>query len=118
MKLSAQLIALIGLVLLVALVVFGGPAACSKIRSMGAQSRVDRSQFDAASNSAADAVGTVAASGEATAASEDLTRTNERDIRNAQGSGDKVNPAARDAGLTALCKRPAYKDEPRCRGGQ
>jgi hypothetical protein len=114
-KLSAQLIALIGLVLLVALVVFGGPAACNKIRSMGAQSRVDRSQFDAASNSAADAVGTVAASGEASEASEELTRTNERDIRNAQGSGDKVNPAARDAGISALCQRKAYANDPRCR---
>jgi hypothetical protein len=114
-KLSAQIIGLIALVVLVALVVFGGPAACNKIRSLGAQSRVDRSQFDASTNSAADAVGTVAASGEATAASEELTRANERDIRNAQGSSDKVNPAARDAGLTALCKRPAYKDEPRCK---
>jgi hypothetical protein len=88
---------------------------CDVRRSKAAQSRVERSQAAAASNSAADAVGTVAASGEAAAASEDLTRANERDIRGAQGSSDKVNPAARDAGLTALCKRPSYKDDPRCK---
>lgn len=88
--------------------------SCDVRRSKDAQSRVERSQAEAASNSAADAIGTVAASGEASAASENLTRANERDIRAAQGSSDKVNPAARDAGISALCKRKAYATDPRC----
>lgn len=115
MKLSTQAMMLIALVVLVAVVVFAGPAACNKFRSMAAQSRVDRSQGEAHSNSAADAVGTVARSGEASAASEAMTRENEQKIRDAQGSGDKVNPAARDAGITALCRRPSYANDPRCR---
>jgi Flp pilus assembly protein TadB len=84
-------------------------------RSRAAQSRVEASQAAAASNSAADAVNTVAASGEREAASEALTRSNERDIRNAQGSTASVDPAVRDAGLRALCMRRAYSSDARCR---
>lgn len=113
-RLAFMLAALVALVLLVGFTV----RSCDKRRSQGAQSRVERSQADAASNSAADAIGAVAASGEASAASEELTRQNERDIRNAAGADDKVNPAARDAGLSALCKRQAYANDPRCNGGK
>jgi hypothetical protein len=90
--------------------------SCDRHRSEAAQSRVERGQTGALSNSAADAVGTVAASGEASAASEDLTRSNEQQIRAAQGSNATVDPAARDAGLTALCKRSAYRDDAKCKG--
>jgi hypothetical protein len=76
---------------------------------------VERSQAEAAANSAADAIGTVAASGEAERASEDLTRINEQQIRAAEGSNAAVNPAARDAGIAALCRRQAYRDDPRCK---
>jgi hypothetical protein len=76
---------------------------------------VERSQAEAAANSAADAIGTVARSGEAERASEDLTRTNEQQIRAAEGSNAAVNPAARDAGIAALCRRQAYRDDPRCK---
>ena len=89
--------------------------SCDKRRSQASQTRVERSQAEAASNSAADAIGTVARSGEAERASEELTRTNEKDIRNAEGASDPVNPAARDAGLRALCLRSAYRDDPKCR---
>jgi hypothetical protein len=113
-KLSAQLILIGALVALVALVVFAGPAACNKIRSMAAQGRVQHAQAEAQSNSGADAVGTVAASGEASAASEALTRSNEQQIRAANGANAKVDPAARDAGIAALCRRQAYANDPRC----
>jgi hypothetical protein len=118
MKLTTQAILLIALVALIALIVFAGPAACNKFRSMSAQSRVERSQGEAHSISAADAVNTVAASGEGSAASEALTRANEQQIRAAQGSSASVDPAARDAGLAALCKRAAYRDDPRCKGAK
>lgn len=88
--------------------------SCDKRRSQAAQSRVERSQAEAQSNSAADAINTVAASGEAERASEDLTRSNEKEIRGAEGAHDKVNPAVRDAGIAALCRRQAYRKDPRC----
>jgi negative regulator of sigma E activity len=85
-----------------------------KRRSEAAQSRVQHSQSEALSNSGADAVNTVAASVKAAAASEELTRSNEQQIRAAQGANDKVNPAVRDAGIAALCRRQAYANDPRC----
>jgi hypothetical protein len=114
-EIGARLIGIVVIALLVAAVIFGGPAACSKMRSMAAQGRMDRSQSEAHANSSADAVNTVAASGEASAASEALTRSNEEDIRNAKGSNQAVDPAARDSGLHALCLRRAYRDDPKCR---
>lgn len=114
-KLSARVIAMIVGVIALILIVGFTVRSCDQRRSKAVQSRVERSQAQAASNSAADAIATVEASGAASRASEDLTRTNERDIRAAQGSGDKVNPAARDAGLAALCKRAAYREDPRCK---
>lgn len=92
-----------------------GVHSCDKRRSQAAQVRVERSQAEAASNSAADAIGTVARSGEAAAASEALTRSNEQQIRGAAGANDKVNPAVRDAGIAALCRRQAYAHDARCK---
>lgn len=117
-RLSTQLILILAIVILGAVIVFAGPAACNKIRSMGAQSRVDSSQSSAASNSAADAINTVQASGARETASEDLTRQNEANIRAANGATDKVNPAVRDAGIAALCQRAAYRNDPRCKGAR
>lgn len=117
-RLGAKVIAGIIAAAIAVLVVWAAFHFWQKSRSQAAQSRVERSQAQAASNSAADAVGTVARSGEASAASEELTRQNERDIRDAEGANASVNPAVRDAGLTALCKRQAYRDDPRCNGGK
>lgn len=114
-EIGAKLIAyIVGGLLLIALVAFG-VRSCDSRHSKAAQTRVEASQAQAASNSAADAIGTVAASGEAERASEDLTRSNEQQIRGADGANDKVNPAVRDAGIAALCRRQAYKDDPRCK---
>jgi Flp pilus assembly protein TadB len=104
---------IVGIVVLILAIVFT-VHSCDQRRSKAAQTRVERSQAEAASNSAADAIATQERSSAAAAASEDLTRSNERDIRNAPGSGDKVNPAARDAGIAALCKRKSYATDPRC----
>lgn len=90
-------------------------SSCQKRRSMAAQERVEDSQARAQTNSAADAIGTVSRSGEAQAASEGQSRQAERDIRSAEGANQAVNPAARDAGISALCKRAIYKDDPRCK---
>lgn len=79
-----------------------------------AKARLARNQAESALKSGADAVSTVGAAGDREAASNDLTRANEADIRNAPGAADPVSAEARAAGITALCKRAAYKDDPRC----
>jgi len=114
-EVAGRLVALVvgGLVLLAA--ISFGLSQCQKRRSEAAQSRVEHSQGEAATNSAADAIGTVTASGARETASEDLTRTNERDIRSAEGADQRINPAAQVAGLKALCRREAYRNSERCK---
>lgn len=113
--LSTRVIAMIvGAILLVvglALLVH----SCDVSKSRGAQSRLDRAQTQATINSGADAVNTVGTVSSNEAQANDLTRSNDRDIRNAEGSNAVVNPAARDAGLRALCLRRAYRDTPKCK---
>jgi hypothetical protein len=89
--------------------------SCDNRRNQAAQTRMDREMGDAASNISADAIGTVARSGEAAAASEELTRENEKEIRNAQGADERVGAGVNAAGLRSLCKRDAYRDSERCR---
>jgi hypothetical protein len=108
---------LLAAVILIAVIV-EGVHSCDVRHNKAAQSRLEASQAQAASNSAGDAVNTVAASGASERASEDLTRTNEQQIRAAPGANDKVNPAARDAGIAALCRRQAYRNNPRCKGAK
>lgn len=92
-----------------------GPATCQKMRSQQAQSKVDQAQGDALRNSAGDAINTQSGVNEREREGEALTRTNEKEIRDAEGAGDRVNPAVHGAGLRALCRRAAYRDDPRCR---
>jgi hypothetical protein len=110
-----RLIVIGALGLLLVLAILFGVRQCDERRSQAAQSKVERSQADAASNSAADAIGTVANAGEREAASEDLTRSNDRTIRNAPGANQTVDPRAADAGLRALCLRRAYSADPKCK---
>lgn len=87
---------------------------CDRRRSEKAQDRVDDAQVEAAQNSAADAINTVEQAGKREASSEDLTRSNEREIRGADGAGDRVKPGVDYAGRAALCRREAYKNDPKC----
>lgn len=103
---------LVALVVIPSLIV----RSCDVRRNKAAQSRVESGQAQAASDSAKDAINAVEASGGRETASEDLTRSNDQQIRAAQGAGEKVNPAARDAGIAALCRRPSYASDPRCKG--
>lgn len=79
-----------------------------------AQGRVDKNQTKAAQASATDAVATVGSAVSNEAASANLTRTNELEIRNAKGADAAVDPAVRDAGLASLCKRAASQHDPKC----
>jgi hypothetical protein len=114
-NLSARAIGLIVGVVVLLLAAGLFVRSCDTRRSKAAQSRLEHAQGNAAAKSAADAVNTVAASGEAQAASEAQTRKNEQEIRNAKGAAASVDPAVRDAGLRSLCGRAAYRNDPRCR---
>lgn len=92
-----------------------GVSQCNKRADEKAQSKVDQAQAGAAENSAADAINAVSEAGKREAASEDLTRQNERDILAAPGAGDRVNAGVNAAGLQALCRREAYRNQERCK---
>ncbi len=104
------MVAMIGLVLALA-----GPAACRKINNEAARARLAEASATAASRNGEDAVATVGAAARREQQSEQLTQSNEKEIRNAQGADMPVDPAVRDAGLGGLCRRPAYRDDERCR---
>jgi hypothetical protein len=100
------------IVLIVAVSLF--VRSCDNRRDRAAQSRVDEAQAGAAAESSADAINTVSRSGEAQAESEALSRANERDIRAAEGAGERVGAGVNTAGRRALCKREAFKNDPKC----
>ena len=108
----APWIALAVLVLVIALV---GPAMCRKQAHDGARARLGEETARSAGRSGQDAVATVGAAARRESDSADLTRTNEQEIRHAQGADVRIDPALRDAGLGGLCRRAAYRDHERCR---
>ncbi len=79
-----------------------------------AEAKLGRNQAEAALQGGQDAVNTVGAAADREAASDALTRSNEVEIRNAQGADAVVAAPARDAGLRALCRRAAYHSDPKC----
>lgn len=78
------------------------------------EAKLGRNTTEAALESGRDAVGSVAAEAALERATDDLTTENADAIRNAEGADAPVAAPARDAGLTALCRRAAYRDSPRC----
>lgn len=79
-----------------------------------AEARLGRNQATAAQESGSDAANTVGQAGDRETADATLTRSNEKDIRNAEGADAAVAAPARDAGLRSLCKRRAYSRDTRC----
>lgn len=79
-----------------------------------AEARLGRNQAEAARQSGHDAVNAVGAAADREAAGDVLSRTNEQEIRNAPGADAAVSAEARAAGVAALCRRAAYRDDPRC----
>lgn len=79
-----------------------------------AEARLGRNQAEAAAESGSDAVNTVGAAGDREAASDALTRSNEEEIRHAEGADAAVADPARTAGLRALCRRASYRGKPEC----
>lgn len=114
--LTAKVIAFIAIAVFVVGLLLWGPAACDKIRSLTAQSKVDKGQSGAFTNSAGDAIETIGNASDRERASDDLTRDNSRDIHAAPGADTKVPQPVNQAGRNALCKRAAYKNRPECKG--
>ncbi|MBC7602081.1 MAG: hypothetical protein H7255_05395 [Ramlibacter sp.] len=79
-----------------------------------AEARLGKNQAEAAAQSGSDAVNTVGAAGEREAGSADLTRSNDVEIRNAEGASTVVAPAADAAGRASLCRRASYSKHPEC----
>lgn len=104
-----------GVIAVVLLLGFLQVRSCQQARQQAAQSKVDRAQADAASKSAIDALATQSAAHRREQESEAMTGTNRKEIRDAQGANDAVNPAVSDAGLRSLCRRAAYRNDDRCR---
>lgn len=111
-RIGAKLILTVIAAVALLLAILFGPAACQRIRSLTAQSKVDDAQHSALKNSAADAINTTGGVATNQAASEDTTRQNERDIRDAKGADQGVDPAVRDAGFASLCKRASFRNSP------
>lgn len=79
-----------------------------------AEAKLRGNQVEAAQASGKDAVNTVGEAGKRESASADLDRTNEGEIRNAEGADAAVAAPVRDAGLRSLCRRASYRNDPRC----
>lgn len=89
--------------------------SCTQAREKAAEARVERGQAGAGKESFKDAIATTGNVSAAQTAGEDLTRSNEKEIRDAKGADAAVDPGVRDAGLASLCRRAAYRDSERCR---
>jgi hypothetical protein len=89
--------------------------SCIYAKREAATLKVQGAQAEALGNSARDAIATQGAAARRERASEDLTATNEKEIRDAQGADQRVDPAVRDAGHRSLCRRVAYRHTERCR---
>ncbi len=108
----------IGLILglcVMAFLAFYIPSCLQKQRSAKVQNRIDTAQATATVESAREASATQSTVNANEVASEALGRSNEQEIRNAQGSDAVVAAPARDAAIASLCKRAAYRNAERCR---
>lgn len=105
---------IVGLAFVLCIIGFLYVQSCKRERMAAAEKRVERAQSSAIQESARDAIATQGKVAEAQAKGEELSRTNEKEIRNAKGADAPVDPAVRDAGLASLCRRAAYRSSERC----
>jgi hypothetical protein len=103
------------ILVLAALILTLGPAACNKIRSMGAQNRVNTGQAGAGKESAVDAINTQGTTNARERAGDEQTKQSLEEIRNAKGADAPVDPGVNNAGRRGLCAIAAYRNDPKCR---
>lgn len=89
--------------------------SCVNAKRDAAVLKVQGEQAKAAGKSAADAIATQSDVNRRSQEAEGLTRTNEKEIRNAPGADARVDDRATAAGLDSLCRRASYRDTERCR---
>lgn len=88
--------------------------AFQRLRTAGAEAALSRNVGGAAIASGQDASNTVGAVGASAAAYDQTGRTNDAEIRKADGAGQSVAAGVDRAGRNALCLRAAYRRDPRC----
>lgn len=89
-------------------------AKCQEARTASASAALSRNAAGAAIASGQDAVGTVGTVSASEAATDAIGRTNDAEIRKAEGADVAVSSAVDTAGRNALCLRAAYRRDPRC----
>lgn len=80
----------------------------------GAEARLATSQGQAVTESAKDAIRATGAVSARSEAEDSITRDNDHAIRQADGADAPVSRAVNDAGIAGLCKRRAYRCNPKC----
>jgi hypothetical protein len=87
---------------------------CQEARTAGAEARLGNAVAGAAVESGQDAVQAAGAVSASETAYDSIGRQNDAEIRSAAGAGEAV-PAAVDAATRAgLCRRAAYRGDPKC----
>jgi hypothetical protein len=99
------------LALVLALLLLG---QCQRARNAGAEAALAGASGRAAIESGKDAVGAVGAVSARESASNEIGRTNDAEIRKAPGADQAVPAAVDHAGRAGLCRRAAYRRDPKC----
>jgi len=105
--------AIVGGILVVALIWLTFHWWQSSVNS-GAEARLAQSQGQAATQSAKDAINATGAVSARSEAEDTQTRETDHAIRKAEGANAPVSHAVNDAGIAGLCKRRAYRCDPKC----
>lgn len=102
------------LIVALLLAILFGVRQCQNARNLGTESRVSRSQTGAALDSGADAVGAAGAVSGRNSQTDQITMENADAIRTAPGADAPVDPALDRVARDGLCRRAAYRSDPKC----
>ena len=109
---TAKAVAIVVLVAIVVGILF--LRSCQAERTAKAGAKLATGQAGASLVSGADAVDTTGNVQRNEIAADSVTRENDHAIHKAEGAGAPVAAPVRDAGLASLCRRAAYRSDPRC----
>lgn len=87
---------------------------CQKARTAGAEADLRAKTDKAQVQAGGDAVNAVSRASERQSETDRITRENARAIHEAAGAGNTIDPAVSGAGLAGLCRRAAYRGDPKC----
>lgn len=101
-------------VIVLVVIACAGVAKCTLDRGKKTEIELSKGQTGAAQSSGRDAVDTVGNQAASETEADRVTRENEDAIRSADGATAPVAGGVRDAGLDSLCRRAAYRSDPKC----